>query len=61
MRVSIHEEGPTVFVTLDNATEAPPCCVHNDTDRDIYFQAQLQEGSYFGAAPPGPGRPGGAP
>ena len=41
MRVSIQEEGPTVFVTLDNATEAPPCCVHNETDLQIFFQTTL--------------------
>ena len=41
MRVSIHEEGPTVFVTLDNASEAPPCCVHNETDLQISLQATL--------------------
>ena len=41
LRVSIHEEGPTVFVTLDDATEAPPCCVHNETDVQIFVQATL--------------------
>ena len=41
LRVSIHEEGPTVFVTLDDATDAPPCCVHNETDVQIFVQATL--------------------
>ena len=45
MRVDIHEEGPTVFVTLESASDAPPCCVHNEASLPVFYQVHLSGAS----------------
>lgn len=37
LRVSMHEQGPTVFVTIEDATETPPCQILNESEKSVWF------------------------
>ena len=44
LRVSFNQEGPTTFVTLEDATETPPCCIRNDSNRTVYYSISIGDG-----------------
>ena len=37
VRVSVHEQVPTVFVTIEDATASPPCCIRNDAHAAVWY------------------------
>ena len=44
IRASFHENAPTVFITLEDATLSPPCAIRNDSSHALWFAVCLGRG-----------------